>query len=121
VAPDASFAVGESQPTIALLCERLDGMPLAIELAAARARVMSPTELLTRIADRFRLLRSRGAANDERHATLQATVEWSYQLLDEAARVVFCRLGIFAAAVDLVAVTAVVGVTPSTSSTSSTP
>jgi hypothetical protein len=83
-------------------------MPLAIELAAARARIMTPAELLGRIDDRFRILRARTAGSDERHATLRATVEWSYQLLDTSAQSIFARMAVFAAPVDLQAVTAVV-------------
>ncbi len=108
-AVDSSFVLGAISSTVEVLCERLDGMPLAIELAAARSRTMTPTELLAHLGDRFRLLRSTRRDADDRHATLQATVDWSYQLLDEKARLVFDRLGVFAAAADLTAVVAVVG------------
>ncbi len=79
---------------IAELCQRLDGMPLAIELAAARARSMAPADMLGRLDDRFRLLtgRRRGIA---RHQTLRATVSWSYDLLDPEEQQLFDRLSVF--------------------------
>jgi predicted ATPase/DNA-binding SARP family transcriptional activator len=83
------------------ICRRLDGLPLAIELAAARVRSMAPVDLLARLDDRFRLLR-RGARNGlDRHGTLLATVEWSYQLLTEPERAIFDRLSVFAGDFDL--------------------
>ena len=63
------------------ICARLDGIPLAIELAAARVRALTPAEILARLDDRFRLLRSSGRGGHERHQTLLATVTWSVQLL----------------------------------------
>jgi predicted ATPase len=99
---------GTSVDVIAEICARLDGLPLAIELAAARTRAMTPTELSSRLGDRFRLLRSAGRAENERHATLLATVDWSYQLLTSTAQLVFDRLAVFAGPADLEAVAAVV-------------
>ena len=98
---------------IARICERLDGMPLAVELAAGRVRTMSLAQLADRLADRFRLLRSsaRGAVV-ERHQTLRATVEWSYRLLNEDERVLFDRLSVFVGSFDLDAVEAVCGDNP---------
>ena len=98
---------------IAGICERLDGMPLAVELAASRVRVMSLGQLADRLADRFRLLRSsaRGGAA-ERHQTLGATVEWSYRLLSGDEQVMFDRLSVFAGSFDFDAVEAVCGVDP---------
>lgn len=78
------------------ICARLDGIPLAIELAAARARMMAPTQIAERLGQRFRLLTGGGRTAVERHRTLQATVSWSYELLDETERVVFERLSTFA-------------------------
>lgn len=78
------------------LCRRLDGMPLAIELAAARTRSATPEELLTGLEDRFALLRAgrrRGAL--QRQKTLEATIEWSYELLDADEQRFFRRLGVF--------------------------
>ena len=76
------------------ICARLDDIPLAVELAAARCRSMAPTEIAARLDDRFRLLRSgRGA---ERHRTLAATIAWSYDPLDEDERDVFDRMSVFA-------------------------
>ncbi|MGZ6587484.1 MAG: BTAD domain-containing putative transcriptional regulator [Solirubrobacteraceae bacterium] len=81
---------------VALLCSRLDGIPLAIELAAARARALSAEEVLRRLDDRFGLLT--GGARDAlaRHQTLRATIDWSHELLDRAEQVLFRRLAVFA-------------------------
>jgi predicted ATPase len=77
------------------ICARLDRLPLAIELAAARASSMSLTEIRDRLDDRFRLLHARGRGVDERHQTLRAAVQWSADLLDERVRIVFHRLSVF--------------------------
>ncbi len=86
---------------IARVCERLDGIPLAIELAAARMRSMTLVDLATRLHDRFRLLRGSGRSGLERHRTLWAAVEWSYQLLSTPEQVLFDRLSVFADGFDL--------------------
>ena len=83
------------------ICERLDGIPLAIELAAARVRSLTITDLAARLDDRFRLLRGSGRGGLERHQTLGAAVGWSYQLLVEAERVLFDRVSVFAGGFDL--------------------
>ena len=107
MAADSSFEPTDvDSETIAEICRRLDGIPLAIELAAARIRSLTPTELLARLDDRFRLLRgARGGL--ERHQTLRATVAWSYQLLDTNARLLFDRLSVFAGSFDLAAAEAI--------------
>ena len=76
---------------------------MAIELAAARSRSMSPDDLLARLGDRFRLLRGAGRGGDARHQTLRATVGWSYQLLLDEERIVFDRLSVFAGGFDVTA------------------
>src|SRR5262249_47193611 len=68
-------------PAVAELCGRLEGIPLAIELAAARALVMTPAQMLEQLSDRFNLLVTRQRGIHERHRSLQASVEWSYRLL----------------------------------------
>jgi predicted ATPase len=78
------------------ICRRLDGIPLAIELAAGRARSMSPSEIRDRLDARFRLLRGGPRRGLDRHRTLLATVQWSYDLLSEAERQIFRRLSVFA-------------------------
>jgi predicted ATPase/class 3 adenylate cyclase len=88
---DASHAL-----TVAEVCRRLDGVPLAIELAAARVSAMSPSEIAARLDERFRLLTGGRRTAVERHQTLRATVDWSYSLLTETEQLVFCRLGCFA-------------------------
>jgi len=81
--------------TIAAICARLDGIPLAIELAAARTRGMTPAEILHRLQDRFRLLTSRSTTTSERHQTLRAAVAWSYDLLEEPEKALFRGLSVF--------------------------
>ncbi len=81
---------------ITSICERVDGIPLAIELAAARTRVMSLEEVSAGLRDRFRLLTGGGRALVPRHQTLRASIDWSYSLLDEQERAVLRRLAVFA-------------------------
>jgi predicted ATPase len=81
---------------VAEVCARLDGIPLALELAAARVRVLPPRQLLARLDDRFRLLTDGSRTASERHQTLQAAVDWSYALLAEPERALFARLAVFA-------------------------
>jgi predicted ATPase len=83
-------------PAIGELCERLDRLPLALELAAARTKLLAPEALLERLGQRLDLLRGTRDA-DERHATLRTTIGWSYDLLDDAERALFARLSVFAA------------------------
>lgn len=91
----AGWTSTDEDEAVAELCRRLDGVPLAIELAAARARSMPVREMVERLNDRFRLLtgRRRGV---ERHQTLRAAVSWSYDLLSEAERLLSERLSVFA-------------------------
>ena len=90
------FAVNaRNAPAIAQICWRLDGIPLAIELAAARARVLSPEQIATRLDDRFRLLTGGNRSVLPHQQTLRALIDWSYDLLSEAERVLFRRLGAF--------------------------
>lgn len=83
------------------ICRRLDGIPLAIELAAARTNILSPAELLGRLSDRFLLLTSAPRSAATRHRTLRAAVDWSYDLLDEQERTLFRRLPVFAGSFSL--------------------
>jgi predicted ATPase len=85
---------------VAEICWRLDGIPLAIELAAARIAAMSAAEIGAHLDERFRLLQGGKRTALERHQTLRATVDWSYSLLSDAERVVFERLGAFGGAFD---------------------
>ena len=98
---------GDNARAIAELCRRLDGLPLAIELAAARVRLLPPQAMLRRIDDRFRMLGSGAADLPARHRTLRATLDWGYDLLGEEERRLFRRLGIFRDAFSLPAVVAV--------------
>ncbi|WP_149204933.1 BTAD domain-containing putative transcriptional regulator [Actinotalea subterranea] len=81
--------------TMARVCRELDGMPLAIEMAAARLRSMSVDELALRLADRFRVLTSGSRTALPRHRTLRAVIDWSWELLPDAERTVLRRLSVF--------------------------
>ena len=83
------------------ICRELDGMPLALELAAAQLRVLSPGDLAARLDDRFRLLSSRRDSVEARHRTLRAAVEWSYDLCDKLERRLWERVSVFAGEFEL--------------------
>ncbi|MFI9758201.1 BTAD domain-containing putative transcriptional regulator [Streptomyces sp. NPDC051963] len=100
----------ESDPEAAAeICRRLDGLPLAIELAAARLRMLTPRQIVDRLDDRFRLLTSGSRTVLPRQQTLRAVVDWSWDLLDADERDVLCRLSVFAGGCDLAAAEAVCG------------
>ena len=101
-----------SSATVEAICRRLDGMPLAIELAAARTRAMTPVEILERLEDRFQLLTSGNRTADERHQTLYAAMAWSYELLDEPEKTLFRRLSIFTGGWSLESAEAICSATP---------
>jgi predicted ATPase/class 3 adenylate cyclase len=103
------FELSEANlPAVVAICDQLDGIPLAIELAASRVRVMAPAEIAARLGERFRLLTG-GRGAQERHRTLQATVAWSHDLLTIAEQRVFRRLAAFPGSFDLAAADAVAG------------
>jgi predicted ATPase/class 3 adenylate cyclase len=98
-------------PAVIELCARLDGLPLAIELAAARTTLFTPEQLLDRLAQRLDLLKApRGT--DPRHQTLRATIAWSYELLDEAERRLFERMSVFVGGASYEAAAEVAGAIP---------
>ena len=104
-------AAGEDADLVADICRRLDGMPLAIELAAARVRALSLRQIADSLNDRFRLLTG-GARNVlRRQQTLRASVDWSHALLTDAERTLFRRLGVFMGGFDLEAAQAVAAIT----------
>ncbi|NJC68595.1 AAA family ATPase [Planosporangium thailandense] len=91
-----SFTVdAETAPVVASICRQLDGMPLAIELAAARVKALSPADISARLRDRFSLLTAGPRTSEARHRTLRATLDWSYQLLTDAERRLLRRLAVF--------------------------
>ena len=95
-AVEQRFAVtDENEPSIVEICRRLDGIPLAIELAAARVKMLSPRQIRERLDERFRVLT--GGSRDvlPRQQTLRALIDWSHDLLDERERALFRRLGVF--------------------------
>ncbi len=97
MAAHPSFRLKEKNASaIADICRRLDGIPLAIELASARTKIFPPEEIAARLDDRFRLLTGGSRAALERHQTLFALIEWSHNLLSEAERVLLHRLSVFA-------------------------
>jgi predicted ATPase/class 3 adenylate cyclase len=107
-ATGALLALGPGDgPTIAEICRRLDGIPLAIELAAARVVALGPGEIAAHLDERFRLLTGGRRAAVERHHTLRATIDWSYTLLSERDQAVYKRLGVFPASFDTSAAQAV--------------
>ncbi|PVZ08454.1 BTAD domain-containing putative transcriptional regulator [Actinomycetospora cinnamomea] len=91
---------GEHAAVVSEVCRRLDGLPLAIELAAARVRVMSPAEVAGRL-DRGRLLRLGTRGSLPHHQSLKATIDWSYRLLSEPEKTLFARLSVFTGGFDL--------------------
>jgi predicted ATPase len=97
----------ENAPAVAEICARLDGLPLAIELAAARVKVLSPSSMLTRLASRLQLLT--GGARDlpQRQQTLRAAIDWGYDLLSAAEQKLFRRLSVFVGGCNLEGVEAV--------------
>src|SRR6185436_8819924 len=90
------------------ICQRLDGMPLALELAAARVRALPVEQLAARLDDRFRLLTGGSRLSVPRHQTLRATIDWSHESLDDQEKAVFRRLAAFASGCSLAAAEAVV-------------
>ena len=101
----------EDVAALTSICYHLDGIPLGLELAAARVRAMSMREIAERIAGRFDLLAA-GGAGPPRHQTLHASVEWSYQLLDGVEQAMLRRLGVFAGGWSLETAEVVVGGAP---------
>ncbi|MFE0253330.1 BTAD domain-containing putative transcriptional regulator [Streptomyces sp. NPDC059010] len=99
----------ETAAACAEICRRLDGLPLAIELAAARLRMLTPRQIADRLDDRFRLLTSGSRTVLPRQQTLRAVVDWSWELLDEDERDVLRRLSVFSGGCDLAAAEAVCG------------
>jgi predicted ATPase/class 3 adenylate cyclase/DNA-binding CsgD family transcriptional regulator len=106
----ADFTVTEDNTeAVAEICRRLDGMPLAIELAAARVRALSLDEIVDSLHDRFRLLTGGSRTAVRRQQTLRASVDWSHALLTDTERILFRRLAVFLGGFDLDAARAVAG------------
>ncbi|MEP6678851.1 MAG: tetratricopeptide repeat protein, partial [Betaproteobacteria bacterium] len=105
---DPAFAITpRNAPAIVEICRQLDGIPLALELAAARVRALAVESIAARLSDRFGLLARGDRAAIPRQQTLRALIDWSYDLLDEKERLLFRRLGVFAGGWTLEAVEAV--------------
>ena len=102
VRPSFAITAANAEP-ITEICRSLEGMPLAIELAAARTKALTPREIRDRLSDRFRLL----TGGRGRHQTLRSTIDWSYDLLSESERKLFRRLSVFSGGFDFAALEAI--------------
>jgi predicted ATPase/class 3 adenylate cyclase len=89
------FVTNENAPAVTEICARLDGLPLAIELAAARTRMLPPQKILERLGNRFKLLKGGPRDLPTRQQTLRGTIDWSYELLEEEEKILFGRLSVF--------------------------
>ena len=108
-----AFALNEREaPAVAELVARLEGIPLALELAAARVRSLTVTDINTRLKDRYKILIGGGRVLQERQQTLRALVDWSYDLLNEPERTLLGRLGVFVGGFDLAAAEQICGAQP---------
>lgn len=104
------FRIGaDNAAAVAEICRRLDGIPLAIELAAARVRVLAPDQIAAGLSDRFALLTGGMRGAPARQRTLEASLDWSWDLLDDVQRLALARLSVFAGSFELEAAEAVVG------------
>ncbi len=109
-ARDSQFSPNEKQlPCIAEICRRLDGLPLAIELAAARINILTPEQLVKKLDERFRVLTGGDRSALPRHQTMRAVIDWSYELLSAEERAAFRKLSVFAGTFNLKAASAVCG------------
>ena len=108
IRPDFELTI-HNAPSVVEICRRLDGLPLAIELAAARIRVLSPAHILARLDARLPLLTAGSGARTPRQQTLRATIAWSYDLLTDTEQTLFRHLAVFSGGWSLDAATAVAG------------
>ncbi|HET8775825.1 MAG TPA: NB-ARC domain-containing protein, partial [Thermoanaerobaculia bacterium] len=109
-AVDPTFTIdGGTRETVAEICRKLDGIPLAIELAAARIRVLTPAQIAEKLEDRFAILTGGARTALPRHRTLRAAIDWSFALLAEEEQALLARLSVFAGSFSLDAAEAVCG------------
>jgi len=108
IQPDFALT-GANLASVAQICSRLDGMPLAIELAAARLNLLNVDQIAARLDDRFQLLTRGSRSTLPRQQTLQAAVEWSHDLLTEQEKILFRRLGVFSGSFNVQAVESICG------------
>lgn len=112
IKPDFELT-NENAPAVGEICVRLDGLPLAIELAAARSRLLTPHDMLSRLSSRLKFLTGGAKDSAARQRTLRSTIDWSYNLLSEAEKQLFRRLAVFQGGRSLEAIEAVCGGDPS--------
>jgi predicted ATPase/class 3 adenylate cyclase/pSer/pThr/pTyr-binding forkhead associated (FHA) protein len=104
----ASYRLSDADaPAVGAICRRLSGVPMAIELAAARARVLKPAEISSRLENKFRLLNTGGKSSMARHETLWATIDWSHSLLSPSEQILLRRLSVFVGGFSLEGATSV--------------
>src|SRR5207248_7982173 len=108
----AFTVTNQNAPSLASVCHRLGGIPLAIELAAARVRSLSVEEVNQRLDQRFRLLTGGSRTSLPRQQTLRSLIDWSYDLLSEPEKALLCRLSVFAGGWKLEAAEAICGEAP---------
>lgn len=106
-AVDPAFVPADHAPSVAEICRRLDGIPLAIELAAARIRVLTPEQIAAKLEDRFAILTGGARSAIPRHRTLRAAIDWSFALLSQEEQTLLARLSIFSGSFSLEAAEAV--------------
>ncbi len=105
---DDKFKLDDEQGrAVREICERLEGLPLAIELAASRVRALAPSQIVARLDDSLKLLKTRGDGESGRHRSLEATIRWSYDLLNPEEQSLLAKLSVFVGGFDLAAVEAV--------------
>ena len=105
--PGSFVITGANEQAVTDLCKRLDGIPLAIEMAALRVRALTPAQLLERLDDRFRVLTDGGRTALPQHQTLLATMDWSFDLCSPREQLLWARASVFAGSFDLAAAEAV--------------
>ncbi len=99
----------ENAPVVAAICQKLDGLPLAIELAAARIKLLAPQQILDRLGNSLKLLTGGAMDSPSRHQTMRGAIEWSYDLLDADQKILFRRLAVFAGGFSVEAAESIAG------------
>jgi predicted ATPase/DNA-binding SARP family transcriptional activator len=109
---DPSFVPEDHVASVCSICQLVEGLPLALELAAARLRIFSPDELADRLGDQLATLKTTQRTGDTRHATIEATIRWSWELLDHEERTLLSRMSVFRGTCSMAAAEAICGFAP---------